>query len=71
MAEEIDSEVRKLVNDAYNKARQILLDYRDQLHAVATRLLEVETINREEFEGIFPPPNPKVTGTPLPTAAAS
>ncbi len=71
VAEEIDSEVRKLVNDAYNKARQILLDYRDQLHAVANRLLEVETINREEFEGIFPPPNPKVTGTPLPTAAAS
>ena len=71
VAEEIDSEVRKLVNDAYNKARQILLDYRDQLHAVANRLLEVETINREEFEGIFPPPNTKVTGTPLPTAAAS
>jgi cell division protease FtsH len=71
VAEEIDSEVRKLVNDAYNKARQILLDYRDQLHAVATRLLEVETINREEFEGIFPPPNPKVTGTPLPATAAS
>ena len=32
---------------------------------MAERLLEVETINREEFERIFPPPVPKVSGTPM------
>jgi cell division protease FtsH len=65
VAEQIDQEVRTLVNDAYEKAHQILLDYRDRLDAVAQRLLEVETINREEFERIFPPPIPKKSGTPV------
>jgi len=66
VAEEIDEEVRALVGDAYKRARQLLLDYRDKLDAVAKRLLEVETISREEFEEIFPPPFPKKSGTPEP-----
>jgi cell division protease FtsH len=68
VAEEIDSEVRSLVADAYNKARQTLIDYRDRLDAVAKRLFEVETISQEEFESLFPPPYPRKTGTPMPTA---
>ena len=68
MAEEIDSEVRGIVNEAHEKARQTLLEYRDKLDAVAQRLLEVETISREEFEAIFPPPYPKNSGTPVPLA---
>jgi len=66
VAEEIDDEVRKLVSDAYGKARQVLVEYREKLDAVAKRLLEVETISREEFEEIFPPPFPKKSGTPEP-----
>ncbi len=66
VAEEIDSEVRRLVADAYEQARQILVEYREKLDAVAGRLLELETINREEFESIFPPPFPKTSGTPVP-----
>ncbi len=69
VAQEIDKEVRKLVNEAHEKARSILLEYRDRLDAVARRLLEVETISREEFESIFPPPIPKNSGTPIPMAA--
>jgi cell division protease FtsH len=68
VAEEIDSEVRGIVNEAHEKARQTLLEYRDKLDAVAQRLLEVETISREEFEAIFPPPYPKNSGTPVPLA---
>jgi cell division protease FtsH len=68
VAEEIDSEVRRLVADAYNRARQLLVDYREKLDAVATRLLEVETISQEEFESIFPPPYPRKSGTPMPMA---
>ncbi len=69
VAEKIDSEVRSLVNEAYEGARQILIEYREILDAVANRLLEVETISRDEFETIFPPPNPKTSGTPEPLAA--
>jgi cell division protease FtsH len=69
VAEEIDSEVRRIVSEAHDRARGILVEYRDKLDAVAQRLLEVETISREEFEEIFPPPEPKNSGTPLPMAA--
>jgi len=69
VAQEIDKEVRKLVNEAHEKARAILLEYREKLDAVAHRLLEVETISRDEFESIFPPPIPKNSGTPIPMAA--
>ena len=65
VAEQIDQEVRKLVSDAYIRSRQILSEYRDKLDAVAQRLLEVETISRDEFERIFPPPYPKKSGTPV------
>lgn len=64
VAEQIDAEVRKLVNESYVKSKEILKQYRDKLDAVATRLLEVETISKEEFEKIFPPPTPKRSGTP-------
>jgi cell division protease FtsH len=68
VAEQIDKEVRKLVGEAYDQARAILVKYREMLDAVALRLLEVETISREEFEAIFPPPAPKISGTPIPQA---
>ena len=66
VAEQIDREVRKLVHDAYESAKAIIIQYRDKLDMVAERLLEVETITREEFEGIFPSPVPKSHGTPIP-----
>jgi cell division protease FtsH len=66
VAEQIDDEVRRLVGDAHKQARDILVKYRERLDSVATRLLEVETVTREEFESIFPPPYPKRSGTPVP-----
>jgi len=71
VAEKIDAEVRKIVDDSYKLAKKLLTKYRKQLDAVAQRLLEVETLTREEFEAIFPPPVPKKSGTPqiAPTAA--
>jgi len=64
VAEQIDAEVRKIVDESYKKAREIIREYRDKLDAVANRLLEVETITRDEFEKLFPPPFLKNTGTP-------
>lgn len=65
VAEQIDREVRRLVNEAFDKAREILGTYRDKLDAVAEKLLEVETLSRDEFEAIFPPPVPKSSGVPM------
>ncbi len=65
VAEKIDMEVRKLVDDAYKQTKSILTTYRAELEAVAEKLLEVETLSREEFEKIFPPPVKKRSGTPV------
>jgi cell division protease FtsH len=69
VAEKIDSEVHKLVGDAYKRAKEILSQYRDQLDEVANYLIEFETIKREEFEKIFPSPVDKNGGTPIPVDA--
>ncbi|NIM92676.1 MAG: ATP-dependent zinc metalloprotease FtsH [Anaerolineales bacterium] len=70
IAERIDQEVRHLVTEAYEKAKDILIDYRGQLDTVAQYLIEVETINRQEFEELFEQPVPeKKSGTPLPLTA--
>ena len=68
VAEQIDAEVRQMVTFAYDEARRLIKEYRAELTAVANRLLEAETLSREEFEAIFPPPYPKISGTPLLTA---
>ena len=65
VAEKIDKEVRTLVNNAYLESKAILSKYRAELDAVALRLLEVETLSRDEFESIFPPPVPHHSGTPV------
>jgi cell division protease FtsH len=66
VAEQIDREVRKIVDEAYKQARSLLKQYRVQLDAVAQKLLEAETITREEFENLFPSPGGKKSGTPQP-----
>jgi cell division protease FtsH len=64
VAQQIDREVRKLIDDAFIQAQKLIEKYRAELDTVANRLLEVETLTREEFEKIFPPPVPKKSGTP-------
>ncbi len=64
IAQKIDQEVRRIVNEAYKMACEIMAQYRTRLDAIATKLLEVETMNREEFEELFPPPVEKNSGTP-------
>ena len=72
VAQRIDEEVQKLVRRAYERAKSILTQYRDVLDRVAQALLERETLTREEFEAIFPPPHPKnPTPSPRQQPAAS
>jgi cell division protease FtsH len=70
VAEKIDAEVRQIVDIAYVRAFNTLKKYRKQLDAVANKLLEVETLSREEFEKIFPPPVPKNGGNPVPISTS-
>lgn len=64
VAQQIDREVRKLVEESYKLAQTTVKKYKEQLDAVARKLLDAESITREEFEAIFPPPFPKKSGTP-------
>ena len=68
VAQEIDTEVHKLVEEAFTKAKDLLTQYRDKLEAVSEALLEKETLTAEEFNTIFPSPVEKKSGTPLLTA---
>ena len=49
----IDEETKSIVDTGYNRAKQILSDNVDKLHAVAKVLLEKEKIEADEFERIF------------------
>ncbi|MEK7152092.1 MAG: ATP-dependent zinc metalloprotease FtsH [Patescibacteria group bacterium] len=49
----IDGEVSKIMNDAFAKARKTLVDHKKAFTAIAERLVEVETIEREDFEKLL------------------
>jgi cell division protease FtsH len=53
VAREIDEEVRRIIDTARNRAKEILTKHRSALDAVAKRLVEVETLEREEYEAIL------------------
>ncbi|RKM58808.1 ATP-dependent zinc metalloprotease FtsH [Butyrivibrio sp. CB08] len=53
VAGEIDKEVRTIIEKCYAKAKEIILQYEDVLHASADLLIEKEKIGREEFEALF------------------
>src|SRR6185436_11379594 len=52
-AEAIDEEVKKMIDEAYARTKDLLLKHKDQLTAVASRLLEKEVIFKEDLEQIF------------------
>ncbi len=53
VAREIDEEVRNLIEAAHTEAWAILNDYRDELDALATALLERETLHRKDLEQVL------------------
>ena len=53
LEDQIGKEVKDILEDAYEKAQRILAIHRDKLDAVASKLLEKEVINEQEFEEIF------------------
>ncbi|MDH5374022.1 MAG: AAA family ATPase, partial [Acidimicrobiia bacterium] len=53
VASYIDSEVRKLISQAHDEARQILTAHEDALHRIADELMEKETVDAKEVAKIF------------------
>jgi cell division protease FtsH len=52
-AQLIDSEVRRLIEEAETSARKILIDHIDELHRLAQALLEYETLSGDEIRGLM------------------
>jgi cell division protease FtsH len=51
-AQEIDREVRKLIDDAYARAVKLITERRDKLEAIAKALLEFETLDGSQVRDI-------------------
>ena len=50
VAHEIDTEMRKIIDECYKKATKIIKDNRDLLELLATTLLEYETLTKEQID---------------------
>ena len=74
-ARQIDLEVRRLIDDAYQSAHSILESHKDAMHRIAAALLERETIDAEEvkmlIEGRELPPVRSVLASPSDTGGGS
>ncbi|MFA7115439.1 MAG: ATP-dependent zinc metalloprotease FtsH [Candidatus Omnitrophota bacterium] len=64
VAQTIDEEVHNLVDSSYTTAKEILVKYKEKMIEIAEKLLEVETLSKEEFEELFPTPYEKNQGIP-------
>jgi len=68
-AQKIDAEIKRILTDAHDKAREILTGYRAKLESVTRRLLDVEVMEGEELRrllGLDTPPSVGVDAVPLP-----
>jgi cell division protease FtsH len=74
VAQIIDEEVRRIVESAHKRAKDMLMSHRDQLDALVVSLLDRETLDREEFLAVLegrPLPEKKSKREPAPPASES
>jgi cell division protease FtsH len=62
-AQEIDTEVKRIINEAYDRAKNLIDTHRDKLEIIANALLEYESLDGEQVSqivcnGTFTPPDP-------------
>ncbi|HSY19877.1 MAG TPA: hypothetical protein VK815_16155, partial [Candidatus Acidoferrales bacterium] len=75
-AQEIDDEVKRIIDEAYKRAQEAIMTYRTQLEIIANALLEYETLDGAQVEEIVrtgtftPPPKPPTDTTPMMGAPA-
>ena len=53
VARAIDEEVSRIIEEGKSRAREVLTENREALEAISKRLVEVETMEREEYEGLL------------------
>ncbi|MBW7885228.1 MAG: AAA family ATPase, partial [Caldilineaceae bacterium] len=53
VAQEIDEEVKRMVDEAHGRCHQLLEEHWDALQRVATRLLEIESLNAADFQALM------------------
>ena len=82
IAREIDDEIRRIVEAAHQRAKDLLTEYREELGTISEILVKRETIEKEEFEALLagksedevfgseaPPPGSPIPGEPAPERA--
>ena len=64
--QKVDSEIRRIIDEQYALARKLIEDNQDKMHAMASALLEFETIDAEQIDDIMAgkPPRPPKDWTP-------
>ena len=71
IAKEIDDEIRRVIEEAHDKATKVLRDHMDELHQLSAILIERETIDKSQFERLLqgePEESVFADETPPPTA---
>jgi cell division protease FtsH len=63
IAEEIDEEVRQIIDRSYNTAKKLITDHRDKLDAIVTAILEAETIEGDALTAILTGQKPETPDT--------
>jgi cell division protease FtsH len=53
IAADIDKEVKKIVDEQYEQAKNLLLENRDMLEFISKTLLEKETLDEKEFDDLM------------------
>jgi len=68
IAREIDDEIRRVIEEAHERAGTVLTEHIDELHSISELLIERETIDKDQFErllagepgeSVFPEPEPE------------
>ncbi len=72
IAYEIDKEVRRIIDECYSRAQQVLTEHKETLERIAKALLDRESLDSEELDTLIAgqplPPELSVPATPTPTA---
>jgi cell division protease FtsH len=53
IAREIDDEIRRVIEEGHDRARQVLQEHMDELHQLSGILIERETIDKDQFERLL------------------
>jgi cell division protease FtsH len=71
VAEAVDKEIRRIIDEQYAAARKIIEDNRDKVEAMARALLEWETLNSDQLNDIMAGKSPRPPESTTPPSSAS